>query len=463
MIKTRFAPSPTGSLHIGSLRTALFNYLIAKQNNGKFIVRIEDTDKERSKKEWEEEILTNLKKLHIIWDEKITRQSERTEFYKNYLEKMLKEKTAYYCFCSKEELEEEREKLRKQNKAPVHQGKYRNLSLEEAKEKINKGEKAVIRLKVEKNKNIIFNDLVRGEIKINTEDIGDIVIAKNLENPLYNFTCVIDDNDMDITHIIRGEEHIPNTPKQILIAKALNMKIPEYAHISLILGPNKKKLSKRDGATSVAEYLEQGYEPEAIINFIAFLGWNPGTKKEIYSMDELIKDFSIKKVQKSGAIFNIEKLNWINGLYIRNMDTDKLLKKCEKYLPKKNNINNREVVNIYKERLKKISDIKEVTSYLFKDKLTYDKSLLNWKNMTDQEVIDSLNKSYNIIKEIKEENIQETLKEKAIGYKSIGAFMWPLRIALSGQKASAGPDEIIKIIGVNESLKRIKKAISFYE
>lgn len=462
MIKTRFAPSPTGSLHIGSLRTALFNYLIAKQNKGKFIVRIEDTDKERSKKEFEKEILTNLKKLGINWDEEITRQSERTEIYKKYLKKMLKEGTAYYCFCSKEELDKEREELRKKNKAPVHQGKYRNLSLKDAEEKIKNGERAVIRLKVEKNKNIIFKDLVRGDIKINTEDVGDFVIAKNLKSPLYNFSCVVDDSEMKITHLVRGEEHIPNTPKQILIAKALNFKTPEYAHISLILGPNKKKLSKRDGSTSVADYLDEGYLPEAIINFVAFLGWNPGGEKEIYSMEELIKDFSIKKVQKSGAIFNIEKLNWINGLYIRNMDNEKLFKKCEKYLPQKENINNREVIKAFKDRLKKVSDIKETTAYLYEDKLNYDKELLKWKDMTNKKLIDSLNVSYNTTKESKGD-IQESLKKHAMEYESVGAFMWPLRVALSGQKSSAGPDEIIKLIGKKEALKRIKQAIKLYE
>jgi glutamyl-tRNA synthetase len=461
-IKTRFAPSPTGSLHIGSLRTALFNYLIAKQANGNFIVRIEDTDKERSKKEFEEEILTNLKKLGIEWDEEITRQSERTEIYKKYLQKMLEEGTAYYCFCSKEELEEEREEMRKQNKAPVHQGKYRDLTLKEAEEKINNGEKAVIRLKVEKNKDIIFKDLVRGEIKINTEDVGDFVIAKDLESPLYNFSCVVDDSEMRITHLVRGEEHIPNTPKQILIAQALDVATPEYAHISLILGPNKKKLSKRDGSTSVADYLNEGYLPEAIINFVAFLGWNPGGEKEIYSMEELIKDFSIKKVQKSGAIFNIEKLNWLNGLYIRNMDEDRLIKACEEYLPQKENINNREVIKAFKERLKKISDIKTETDYLYNE-ISYDKELLKWKGMTDEELINSLKTSYNVIENIGNDNIQESLKKHAMEYESVGAFMWPLRVALSGQKSSAGPDEIIQLIGIQESLKRIKKGIKLYE
>lgn len=456
MIRTRFAPSPTGPLHIGGLRTALFNFLFAKQNNGKFLLRIEDTDKERSKKEWEKEIFNALKQLDLNWDNEIERQSERGEVYKKYLEKMLKQGTAYYCFCTKEELEIEKEALKKRGKAPVHQGKYRNLKLEEA---LKKGGNPVIRFKCPQNKEIIFNDLIRGKIKISTTDIGDFIIAKNLDTPLYNFTCVVDDYEMKITHIIRGEEHIPNTPKQILLGEALNFPLPKFAHLSLILGKDKKKLSKREGSTAVSDYLKQGYLPSAIINFIAFLGWNPGGEKEIYSLNELVKEFSIKKVSKSGAIFNLEKLDWINGMYIRKMDLDKLVEKCLPYLKQKKGIDNKQVVLTYKDRLKKLEDITELTDYLYQDKLSYDKNLLKWKGMEDREVKESLENAFDLIQKING-SIKEKLIEEAKKAPSIGSFMWPLRTALSGKKASAGPDEIITIIGKEESLKRIKSAIA---
>ena len=459
MIRTRFAPSPTGPLHIGGLRTALFNFLFAKQANGEFYLRIEDTDRVRSKKEWEIEIFENLKKLGIIWDNEAERQSERGEIYKSYLEKMLKEGTAYYCFCTKEELDKEREELMKMEKAPVHQGKYRNLGLEKALKKIEEGEKCVIRFKCPLNKDISFDDLIRGKIKINTSDIGDFVIAKDLNNPLYNFTCVIDDFEMNITHIIRGEEHIPNTPKQILLGEALGFTIPNFAHLSLILGKDKRKLSKREGSTAVSDYLKQGYLPEAINNFIAFLGWNPGTEKEIYSMDELIQDFSINKISKSGAIFNIDKLDWMNGMYIRKMDINELVQKCLPYLEQKEGIDNKKVVEAYKDRLKKLEDIAELTDYLYQDTLNYDKELLRWKDMTDEEIKESLNNALKLIQ--RTDNIQIELVEEAKKAPSVGSFMWPLRVALSGKKASAGPAEIIEIIGKEKAIIRIKQAINY--
>ena len=464
MTRTRFAPSPTGPLHIGGLRTALFNFLFAKQNNGEFFLRIEDTDKERSKKEWEGEIFENLKILKINWDNEAPRQSERGEIYKTYLEKMLKEGTAYYCFCTKEELDKEREELMKLGKAPIHQGKYRDLKLDEALSKIEKEEKAVIRFKCPQDKNIIFNDLIRGEIKIHTSDVGDFVIAKDLDNPLYNFTCIVDDFEMNITHIIRGEEHIPNTPKQILLAEALSFSIPTYAHLSLILGKDKKKLSKRDGSTAVSDYIKQGYLPEAIINFIAFLGWNPGTEKEIYTMEELIKDFSIEKISKSPAIFNIDKLDWINGLYIRKMSIDELTQKCIPFLREKEGIDNKKIVEAYKDRLKKLSDISELTDYLYKDELEYDKELLRWKDSANEEIKESLKKALNLIENLEnlnKDSIHAKLVEEAQKAPSIGSFMWPLRAALSGKKASAGSAEIIEIIGKENSIKRINQAINY--
>ncbi|MBC7074377.1 glutamate--tRNA ligase, partial [Candidatus Parcubacteria bacterium] len=323
-IRVRFAPSPTGYLHIGGVRTALFNFLFAKKNQGVFILRIEDTDKERSKKEYEENIMESLRWLGIEWDEGPDkggpfgpyRQSERGEFYKKYLQKLLNEGKAYYCFCTKEELEAERQYLLSLGQAPRYSGKCRNLPKEVVEKNLKEKKESVIRLKVEPQK-VVFFDLIRGKIEVEAELLGDFVIAKSLTEPLYNFACVVDDYEMKITHVIRGEEHISNTPKQILIQKALGFPQPQYAHLPLILAPDRSKLSKRHGAVSVWEYKKMGYLPEALLNFLAFLGWNPGTNREIYSLSALIKDFSLERIQKSGAVFNQKKLDFLNGFYIR--------------------------------------------------------------------------------------------------------------------------------------------------
>src|SRR3990167_7560174 len=277
-IKTRIAPSPTGDLHIGTARTALFNYLFTKQNNGKFIVRIEDTDKERSKKEFEDNILEELKWLGLDND-KLYRQSERTDIYKKYIEKLLKEGRAY-------------------------------LSKEESKAKMGK-QIEVVRLK-NPNKKVEFDDIIRGKIEFDTTELGNFVIAKNINEPLYHLAVVVDDYEMEISHIIRGEDHISNTPRQILIQEALGFYTPMYAHLPLMLNADKSKMSKRAGDVAVSDSHKNGYLPEALINFMALLGWNPGTEKEIFSLAKLVKEFSIEKVRKSGAVFNVQRLDFIN-------------------------------------------------------------------------------------------------------------------------------------------------------
>jgi len=294
-IVTRFAPSPTGKLHIGSARTALFNYLFAKKFKGKFIVRIENTDIQRSKPEFEKDILNGLKWLGISCDKNFNknffRQSERSDIYEKYIQKLFKKGLVYKCFCSQEDLEKDKETQRVKGLVPVYLGRCSKLKKEK------KSSNFVIRLKVdelETEEYLVFNDLIHGEIKIKKDLIGDFIIAKVKENkvfPLYNFTCVVDDYEMNISHIIRGEEHIPNTPKQILIQKALGFSMPKYAHLPLILGRDRSKMSKRDGAVSIISYKEDGYLPEALINFIAFLGWNPKDKREFFTIEELIKEF----------------------------------------------------------------------------------------------------------------------------------------------------------------------------
>lgn len=453
MIRTRFAPSPTGPLHIGTIRTALFPFLFAQNNKGDFILRIEDTDKERSEKRWEDELIKGLDWLGIKWNEGPFRQSERGELYKKQLDKLIEDGHAYHCFCSKEEVEAQKQHLMGLGEAPVYRGKCRDLPKETVEKYLKEGKKSVIRFRTPVNQVISFNDIIRGKIDNNTNTMGDFVIAKDFDNFLFNFTCAVDDMLMEISHVIRGEDHIPNTPKQILIINALGAKEPKYAHLPLILGTDKKKMSKRTGKTSLNDYVAEGYLPEAVLNFIAFLGWNPGTTKEMYTMEELINDFSLEKIQKSAAIFNIDKLDWINGLYIREMSLMELTEKCLPYLPQMPIEELSKIVALYHERLKKLSEIAELTNYFFKEKLDYDKELLRWKDMSDEEIKISLEKTYNTISE------GGDVMELANKENNRGNILWPLRVSLTGKKNSAGPLDIINVLGKEKVLKRIKEAI----
>lgn len=449
-IKIRFAPSPTGLLHIGNARTNLFNYLFAKQNKGGIVLRLEDTDLERSDKKFEKDILENLKWLGLDWDEGPLYQSKRLDIYKKYLKSLLDSGHAFYCDHSKEELEKEKQEQISKKQAPRH-----------ICDRKGKAKKGIIRFRC-KNKRIVFNDLIRGKLEFEGSLLGDIGIAKDLDTPLYNFVNVIDDAEMKITHVIRGEDHISNTPKQILIGEALGFNIPEFGHLPLILGPDKSKMSKRHGSVSVNEYKEEGYLPESLINFMALLGWNPGTEKEIFSMDELIKEFSLERVHKGGAIFDLQRLDWINSQYIRKMDLNDLTKKCLKYLPENTEFSfAKKIVSLEQTRMKKLSEIGELTKFFFTEKLEYDPELLIWKKMELKEVKKNLEIILKSLSEIGNFD-QKTLENALLPLREkhgTGELLWPLRVALSGQKASPGPFEIMEVLGKEKSLKRIERAI----
>jgi len=484
-IRTRIAPSPTGAMHMGTARTALFNYLFAKQNNGKFILRIEDTDKERSEQRWTDEIIEQMKWLGIEWDEGPDidgkfgpyKQTQRLDIYKKYLEKLLAEDKAYYCFCTPEDLEAKRQDQLSRGVAPKYDGTCAHLSKEIVAKNIAEGKEHVIRFRVE-NKKVKFNDLIRGDVEFDTGLLGDVVIAKGLEEPLYHFAVVIDDFEMKISHVIRGEEHLPNTPRQILIGQALGFDQPIYAHLPLMLNADKSKMSKRQGDVAVSDYRTKGYLPEALINFMALLGWNPGTEKEIFTLAELIKEFSIEKVQKAGAVFNLQRLDFINGFYIREKAIKKLTELCVPYLKEagllvvgqvtENQLE--KIVEISRTRMKKLSDINELADFFFQDELKYDGSLLKWKEMGDSDIKDSLNASAKILSENKIwdlENLQKEMfagsekfnKEKNYPEKNKGYLLWPLRVALSGKEFSPSPFEITDILGKEKSLKHIERAI----
>ncbi|MDO8558775.1 MAG: glutamate--tRNA ligase [bacterium] len=460
-IRVRFAPSPTGKLHLGNARAALFNFFFAKHIGGKFILRIEDTDLERSTLEFEDDIIESLTWLGLEWDE-FYRQSARIETYAKYLGKLLNDGKAYRCFCTEEELEKERQGQIDGGSLQIYSGKCRNLSEEEIKKNLAEGKKSIIRFKSPSQK-VRFVDLIRGEVEFDSSLIGDFSIAKDLVTPLYNFAVVIDDFEMKISHVIRGEDHISNTPKQILLQEALNFSQPKYAHLPIMLGPDRTKLSKRHGDTSVSDYIQQGYLPETLINFMALLGWNPGGEKEIYSMNELIKDFSLDKVQKGGAIFNIQRLDYLNGVYIRQKSLDELAELCRPYLTTTDKEQLKKAISLYQERLKKLSEITELTEFFFKDALEYDKGLLIWKDMTNGEVKEVLDKLDKILCDVEDKawnkaKLEEILMPEAEKGNDRGRLLWPLRAALTGKKASAGPFEVAEVLGKEKTLDRIRQA-----
>lgn len=435
-IVTRIAPSPTGLLHLGTARTALYNYLFTKKHGGKFIVRIEDTDMKRSKGEFEKDILDGLSWLGITHDE-LFRQSERTEIYTKYLKQLIDSGKAY-------------------------------ISNEESTQK--PGTKVdVIRLK-NHGEIIIFKDEIRDEITFNTTELGDFVIARSMTEPLYHLAVVVDDYEMGVTHIIRGEDHISNTPRQILIQRALGISEPKYAHIPLILAPDRSKMSKRKGSTSITEYRENGYIKEAVVNYLAFLGWNPGTEKEVYSLDELIKDFSLKQVQKGGAIFDINKLNWFNKEHLKILPSEDLLKLLENVLPEEikqlPQYSHDRLHKVTKEVVERVSTLKELHDLALKGELDYFfsspkiETKLSWK----EDSIDSTRKYLNEATERMEilsehEFTAETIKEALWDYAEDvgkGSLLWPMRVALSGKEKSPDPFTLAEIFGKEETIKRLK-------
>ena len=432
-IIVRFPPSPTGPFHVGNARTALFNYLFAKKNNGQLLFRLEDTDAERSKKEYEKDIIEGLKWLGIEMDFKnIIRQSERKEIYKKYLQKMIDNGHAYFS---------------KEN--DVENGKRNE----------------VIRFK-NPNKKIKFNDLIRGEIEFDTTELKDFVIAKSLEEPVYHLAVVVDDFEMSVNHIIRGEDGISNTPRQILIQEAIGAPRPIYAHLPLVLAEDRSKLSKRKHGeiVSLSYYKQKGYLPEAMINFLALIGWNPGTEQEIFSMEELIEQFDFLKVQKSGAIFNIKKLNWINSHYIKKLDEEKLFEMCQPYLEKyKDKDKIKKILKIKQERMNNFAGAGEEIDYFF-EQPEYEKKLLLWRDETDWgKIKQHLEKISEMINEIDENDfVSHNIKEKVWDHaeeQGRGNVLWPFRTALTGLEKSPEPFIVAEILGKKETLNRIKNAV----
>lgn len=424
-VVTRMAPSPTGKFHVGSVRTALFNYLFARQNGGRFILRIEDTDKERSKKEYEADIVEAFDWLGFEYDE-FYRQSERTDIYKEHIQKLIDQG---YAYISKEEVKEEGQR------------------------------NSVIRFK-NPNKLVKFNDVVLGDIEVDTTDLGDFVIAKDLENPLYHLTVVIDDGLMDVTHVIRGQDHIANTPRQILILEALGFQRPIYAHIPLILAPDKTKLSKRHGALATLEYRDLGYFKEAIINFMALIGWNPGDDREFFTKEELISEFKLEKVQKGGGVFNIEKLDWFNKHYLNKQPKEKLLSAVKQYVKFEDESTLERAVPTLIERINKYNDLKNENLSFYNQVPEYDIEDLVWKDSDKFQTKEFLAQVIKIL-ETADFSSNESIKNSLWGFaeeKGRGNVLWPTRYALSGLPKSPDPFTLAYILGKTETIERLNKA-----
>src|SRR3989344_3216103 len=406
-IRTRVAPSPTGNLHVGTAQSALYNWLFARHHGGEFILRIEDTDKERSKPEFEKNIMTGLEWLGLKWDE-FYRSSERSALYEKYLQKLLEEKKAFWCYHSVEELEKEKEEQMTKKEAPRHicEHKY-----QEPAEK----EKQIIRLAVDENSTraICFEDAVRGTIEFEQKVVGDLSLAKNPQTPLYNFAVAVDDYEMQISHVIRGEDHISNTPKQILIFEALGAEVPQFAHLPLLLGTDRSKLSKRHGSTDFSFYKETGYLSEAVVNFLAVLGWASEGDREILTKNEIIEQFSLEKVHKSGAVFDIKKLNWINSQYIKFFNDEGLAEAVEAFIKKHFGEQSKErilkIAPMLRERLEYFDQVKEFKFFFVEPE--YESDLLVWKK-SDRE---GVKKALETAKQILDTKIEwEVFDEKYI-------------------------------------------------
>ncbi|TSC58630.1 MAG: Glutamate--tRNA ligase [Parcubacteria group bacterium Greene0416_79] len=434
-VVTRFPPSPTGNLHIGGARTALFNYLFAKHLRGKMYLRLEDTDEERSRPEYEKNILDSLAWLGLpsdpIGDRPFWRQSERKEIYRNHLKTLLTKNLAYH---SKETEGERAEVIR-----------FRNPSVR-----------------------IAFDDLIRGGVEFDTSDLGDFVIARSEKDPLYHLAAVVDDYEMGVTHVIRGEDHISNTPRQILLLEAFGFPRPEYAHIPLILAPDRRKLSKRHGAVAVTEYKDRGYLPEALVNYLALLGWNPGTEEELFSLEELIARFELAKVQKGGAIFNEEKLRFLNRAYLRRRDAAAQL---IPHLPKelveeKTEAQVTALSEMFFERVSVFGDIRAQVEqgefeYLLREP-RLEKSALLWKGQGSENANALLKEVCERLQRItSDEFVKEKIREAVLPYaekEGKGNVLWPMRVALSGKEKSPDPFTLAAILGKEETLRRLKNA-----
>lgn len=473
-VRTRFAPSPTGFLHIGNARTALFAWLFAKHHNGIFILRIEDTDLERSTEESVKVIVDSLQWLGLNWDEGYLkggphspyRQIERLPIYKEYADKLIKEGKAFYCFCTKEELEEKRKSALNENRIPKYDGTCKNATASQIQKWESEGRKKAVRFSIPKGTTVV-DDLIRGKVEFSNEMIGDFIIIKSDGVPSYNFAVVIDDHLMEITHVIRGEDHLSNTPKQILLYKAFDFNLPFFAHLSMILGPDKTRLSKRHGVTSVEQYKNEGYFPFVLLNYLSLLGWSHPQDKEIMPIDEIIKEFTLERVGKSPAVFNQEKLKWMNSQYIQKMPLGELAETAIEWFKKTysseqiNSVNFPELVDFLRTQVSLVSEMPKFAKIYLDDNIQLSgESNQILFNAESKKVLESFRNLIVHQDKIIESDVKEIIKKVQLETSKKGKELFlPIRCALTGEMHGAELNKLIPILGKEKSLKRINSIL----
>jgi nondiscriminating glutamyl-tRNA synthetase len=488
-IVTRFAPSPTGYLHVGGLRTALYAYLFARQREGKFLLRIEDTDRARFVADGTDNILDSLSWAGVLPDGGVVRddagvithrgetgpyiQSERLPIYRTHVDQLIASGHAYPCFCTPERLEQVRTERMEQKLAPGYDGHCAAIDPALAASRVAAGESHVIRLRMPTDGAVIFEDMIRGPVTFQYADVDDQVIMKSDGFPTYHLAVVVDDHLMEVSHVIRGEEWISSTPKHLYLYEAFGWTPPAFAHLPLLLNPDKSKLSKRQGDVAVLDYRDKGFLPEALVNFVAFLGWNPGTEQEVFTMGELVAAFDLGKVQKAGAVFNQEKLAWFNRQHMLMLSDEAYMEYAQKFIdPEFSKFLTAGILPIMRDRLSTFGELNDLfktdLAYLATESVALDSAKIAWKQSTATEAIEALKSAMTVIETLSESPTEEEAKaavwplaEAATGGR--GSVLWPLRYGMTGQQASPDPFTVIMTLGRNRSIERIKYAITCLE
>ncbi len=476
-VRVRFAPSPTGYLHVGGLRTALYNYLFARRNNGAFLVRIEDTDQTRSVEGAIENILDALRWCGLEFDEGPGKdggcgpyiQSQRLETYAAHAKQLVESGAAYYCFCTPERLETVRRQMQAQKLPPMYDRHCRTLTETEVRDNLNNGVAHVIRLKVPIHEEIAFNDVIHGAMKVQGHVLDDQVLMKSDGFPTYHLANIVDDHLMGITHVIRGDEWLPSTPKHILLYRAFGWQPPLFAHLPLLLNPDRSKLSKRQGDVAVEDYRAKGFLPEALVNFVALLGWNPTGERELYPLEELIAQFDLERVNKAGAVFDVKKLLWMNAQYIRMKDDNTLAAQLQSVLAKNNITAEPEyiarAVHLLKDRVETLNDFAESSDFLFHAPHAFDEAYMrkHWNDSTPVAVAD-LAERFTALTDFSHESIERTVREYAesTGVKP-AALIHPLRLALTGKGVGPGLFELIAVLGREETVARLNSFLEIQQ
>lgn len=480
-VRVRFAPSPTGYLHIGGARTALFNWLFAHKMGGKLILRIEDTDTERLKEDSVSQILTSLKWLGINWDEGPEvggdcgpyYQSERLPIYQKYAEQLLEQGKAYYCFCSSADLEAQREKQRAAKQPFRYARTCRDLPVEEAKVRAAAGEPYSVRVKIPVEGTITVHDLIHGDVTFNMDQFDDFVIVKSNGMPTYNFAVVVDDHLMGMTHVLRAEEHLSNTPKQLLIYDALGWEPPKFGHMPMILAPDRSKLSKRHGATSVEEFRSQGYLAEAIVNYLTLLGWGPGDERELFTLQETVKLFELEQMSKKAAIYDTKKLTWMNGQYLSELPLEKILPEAKPFFIKDGFVTEdwfaeheeyfAKLVDVVRVRVKTLQEVADAASYFFQDVTEYDA-----KGVVKHFKPESVGLLEQCIAAVEADEVYDLASTEAAYNKiaadnglALGKVIHPTRLALTGRTVSPGMFDVMVLLGKEKTLERLHKAVEY--